>query len=705
MGIRCGENWLGRHTIVFLRLCTALTVCSFYGLDALAQESLLPEPQANTTDSKRTYSPDYFKQYSPRTAADMLARLPGFSVQSVDDKRGFGTGGINVLINGIRLSSKSNDAQSALTRIVAPSVIRIEIFEGARSDIPGLSGNVANIITRQDELSGSWKYLAKFQKRSRSLLNGGDISLSGKKGQFDFNIGIANQPIITTEFGDEFLLDAYENVIEVRDERASLFDERPKISTELTYNGLSGSLAHMNASVQLKNQKINDFSIKTALTAAGEDGERLISVDLDGWAVEVGGDYSFDFLKGRLKLISIGNFGHDDSSTIVLDIPNLTTADRTTFDQVSNSQELIARAEYSFDRTQNHDVILAIEGAFNTLDVDALLQVSDGNGDLVTIPFTNSSTRVEERRAEVSATQNWKFNPQTNVQLTVGGEYSELKQIGPSGLTRDFIRPKGSISLSYAPRGDFGISASIEREVGQLDFDTFVSSVELSNQLRSEGNPDIVPQQSWIGDVEVQKQWSNGISGTARIYAESITDIVDRIPLSDGSDAPGNIDKGTVLGLELTGTLELASFGLEGARIDLSYEVQDNSLTDPLTNSDRRFNRSLLNSYIAEFRYDIPNSNLAFGGYVDNYKFSKEFRLDQIIDRRSLDPDFGLFAEHKNIKGLTVKFEATDILQTEATDNRTIWAGGNRQTGFIDRFQRRARTSSPNFSLSITGSF
>jgi outer membrane receptor for ferrienterochelin and colicins len=56
------------------------------------------------------------------------------------------------------------------------------------------------------------------------------------------------------------------------------------------------------------------------------------------------------------------------------------------------------------------------------------------------------------------------------MQLGAGGEKSELEQSGPSGLTRNFWRPKGSLSLAWAPNEDMDVSLNISRRVGQLSF-------------------------------------------------------------------------------------------------------------------------------------------------------------------------------------------------------------------------------------------
>lgn len=60
-------------------------------------------------EGSRTYVPADFAQFAPQTALDMLNRVPGFAIKQEDDARGLGQATGNVVINGQRLSGKSND--------------------------------------------------------------------------------------------------------------------------------------------------------------------------------------------------------------------------------------------------------------------------------------------------------------------------------------------------------------------------------------------------------------------------------------------------------------------------------------------------------------------------------------------------------------------------------------------------------------------
>ena len=54
---------------------------------------------AQDVNETQSYSPDYFAQFQPITARDMLSRIPGFTLQGGgNNDRGFGQANLNILI-------------------------------------------------------------------------------------------------------------------------------------------------------------------------------------------------------------------------------------------------------------------------------------------------------------------------------------------------------------------------------------------------------------------------------------------------------------------------------------------------------------------------------------------------------------------------------------------------------------------------------
>ena len=122
---------------------------------AAAQDAVVTQP----TDGKRQFRADFFATYGPVTALDMVQRIPGFSIEEGDNRRGFGENAGNVLIDGDRPSSKSDDIDTILSRIPASEVDYIELTEkaGADAETQG-KGQVVNVIRKiSAKVSGTYE--------------------------------------------------------------------------------------------------------------------------------------------------------------------------------------------------------------------------------------------------------------------------------------------------------------------------------------------------------------------------------------------------------------------------------------------------------------------------------------------------------------------------------------------------------------------
>src|SRR6185503_12871947 len=102
------------------------------------------------------YPASYFADARPNTAYDMISRLPGFTFDDGNTARGFaGTAG-NVLINGRRPTSKTDDLQSILQRIPASDVERVDLIRGGAPGIDMQGQTVMANVIRKKGSSTQW---------------------------------------------------------------------------------------------------------------------------------------------------------------------------------------------------------------------------------------------------------------------------------------------------------------------------------------------------------------------------------------------------------------------------------------------------------------------------------------------------------------------------------------------------------------------
>ncbi|MES2605627.1 MAG: TonB-dependent receptor plug domain-containing protein, partial [Pseudomonadota bacterium] len=141
------------------------------------------------------YAPDYFTPYNVVTARDQLERIPGLQEvfnQGGEDERGFGNSGAQILINGKRLSGKSNDIGSAMDRIQARQVVRIEVIRGTVSGLDVRSqGRVVNIVLDGTLVTGVGSWQLYGEDYSDSSWGGGtEISYNGDIGSLNYLVSV-----------------------------------------------------------------------------------------------------------------------------------------------------------------------------------------------------------------------------------------------------------------------------------------------------------------------------------------------------------------------------------------------------------------------------------------------------------------------------------------------------------------------------------
>ena len=670
---------------------------------AAAQDAASPPAAPAAARGGRSYVAADFARFAPKTALDMLDQLPGFVIRTSGEKRGLGDVSTNILLNGERFSGKTNDVITELGRISAADVTRIDIVDGATLNVPGLTGDVANIIyTRRETLSGQFQWNPQVRAlRTPARITNGEASLSGTVGGVDFTLGFQNNNRVNGNAGPEIVTDGAGNVIDRRDERLDIITEEPKFTLGLSRKSAAGSIANLNASYQLYHLDAEEISLRSG--AGQPDRNRNFREKEREYNYEIGGDYDFALGGGRLKLIGLHRFEHSPySQTVVTRFADGSTTTGQRFVQTADEGESILRSEYGW-RAGKADWQVALEGAYNVLDYDSGLFVLDGGGVFQPQPLANAVAKVDELRGEASISYKRPLSSSLTLQSQIGGEYSKLAQTGPNGLSRTFWRPKGFVSLAWKASPRLDLSARIAREVGQLNFFDFVAFVNVSSEVANAGNPQIVPQQSWVGTLSATRSFGAYGTTTARLTGRLLEDVVDIVPIGTDGQAPGNIDKGHMLNLSWTSTLNLDPFGLKGVKIDLLATFQHSRIEDPLTGEHRPINNALYRDIQLSLRHDISGTSWAWGANYGEFEQAWQYRLDE-RSRPFNDPGgVGIFIENKDVLGLTVRGRIDNLLGTQETYTRTVHNGW--RTNPILFTEYRDRDYGPIFTLQISGKF
>ena len=660
--------------------------------------------EAPTVEGGRIYTPEDFARFAPRNALDMLNQVPGFSIEAGDtSRRGLGQATGNVLINGERWVGKSTDIFTELRRISTANVVRIEIVDGATLNVPGLSGQVANVITSARGLGGNFVW--RPQQRARRTpfrWSNGEISLNGPLGAAEFSLSLRNDAFRNGNAGPELVFTPAGTILDRRDEVLTVYGDQPRLSGTLRREFGNGSILNLNAAGGIFHQDLEEISLRSG--PGQPDRNRNLTERMRRWNYELGGDYDFGLGGGRLKLIGLHRFTRTPfRQTLVQAFADGRIVGQR-FTQDGDETESIGRAEYRWGGGGS-DWQVSLEGALNSLEVENALFERNDSGDFVPLPFPNAAATVSERRAEALLTWGRPLSPTLTVQASAGGEYSQLSQEGAGGVTRTFYRPKGFLSLAWRPAPNFDLSARIERQVGQLNFFDFVASANVSGGFSNAGNANLVPPQSWNGQVQATRNLGAWGTATARLYGRLITDVVDIIPIGATGQAPGNVE-GTarVYGLQWTSTLNFDPMGWRGAKVDLNLQFQKSSLIDPLTERRRPLNENLTRQVEVNFRHDVPGSDWAYGASFNQFRLAPLFRLDERWQFLNTPGNLGVFVEHKDVMGLTVRAGVDNLLGANESFSRIFFDGRRNADETNVRFtEDRDRFYGPIFTVTISG--
>ena len=671
---------------------------------AYAQDDQQPAPAAANGDAQ-VFEPGYFAQFAPRNALDMVDRIPGFSISGGNDQgqRGLGQATQNVIVNGERLSSKSESVRDQLRRIPATDVVRIEILDGNATSIPGLTGQVANVVYTSNGASGQFEWTTGFRPHNtEAQLFGGEISVIGSSGALDYTVSLSNENNRFGADGPVSITDRDGALIESQYSKLSGKFDNPKISTAFSYDFGGDVTANLNLSYG------SDFFSRkepeTAIDSAGVTRTREALVEEDGPEYELGGDIQFPFGPGSLKLILLERFERDNYSSTVIDRLSDDSPPRGfRFEQTNGAGERIGRLEYDW-KLWGADWQLSGEAAFNRLDRRSRLFELAPGGEFVQLAFPQGNGGVTEDRYDASLSISRSLSSNLSVQVIGAMEFSTIEQTGFAANSRSFKRPKGSFAATWKPRDDFDISVTLAKRVSQLSFGDFLASVSLNNDNQNGGNNELVPYQSYNVEIEANKTF--GAWGSLKLEARKawFEDFIDWFPLPGGGEARGNIGDADRLHLQANATINLDPLGFRGARVDLEVVKRDMNVIDPFTGLNRPFSYDQEGSFEIDFRHDVPGTDWAWGANLDHFDQAPYARRFE-IGREWEGKVFGsLFIEHKDVLGLTVRARANNLLGARDYFQRTVF-DGPRPEGAVRFEEYRSRRIGPIFRLTVSGDF
>ena len=687
---------------------------------AIAQQGDAPPVGASTQATRTTsYDAAFFAQYAPRTALDIVRRVPGFALDLGStqsdlggvDVRGFAGVAGNVVINGARPSSKAETLDTTLSRIPASQVVRVELGPG---DLYGADystkSQVLNIV-----LSSAGGIDGNVTASLRSLYTGkvvpdGSVSAMIRKGQSTINLAAGTANTLNHEEGTDTLTDvATGELVEFRRKFNSYHDFNPYLSASWALEKANDNAIRLNARWSPGQF---DLTQRNHVIVPGEpERDDDLLQDFDNPVFELGGDITRPLAGGAVKLVGLATRRKRD----YLERYRFRTAGGATvlggFEQLQDAQrnETIARLNWTRQDLAGMTFEVGAEGALNSLDhqVD-LFRILEG-GELVRRDLPLDNATVDEKRGEIYVRAGKQISPAIRLDGGLNYEFSTLKVRGDTEADRTLKFLKPSLTLDWKGGSDFRGQLSARRVVAQLDFYDFISSAELSADRVNAGNADLVPQRAWEFRATIEKPILGDGLAKIDLGHDIISKLQDRVLVCDVDDpdecfdAPGNIGTGKRYFAALTLDAPLTKLGLKGARLKLNGQLERTRVEDPISGEKRNFSGFFPDwQWEADYRHDLGKFSYGFNiADRDSFTF---FRTDEFDINFNEGPTATAFVEYRPTARTSITIDVDNALNTRGMRRRIIFDPNRADPDDItDEFRERNRHL--NFGLTLKQTF
>jgi outer membrane receptor protein involved in Fe transport len=312
---------------------------------------------------------------------------------------------------------------------------------------------------------------------------------------------------------------------------------------------------------------------------------------------------------------------------------------------------------------------------------------------------------VEETRSELFATGTWRAAEQLTLETGLRYERSRLTRSGDSRLETSLSALKPRLRVTYAAGAHDRFRALIEREVGQLDFEDFVSDPSVTSDAVTAGARHLVPESLWRGELTWEHHVGTGsIVVTAR--REWVSHVVDRIAVVTPEgvfDSVGNLGQGRRDELEADINLPLDDIGLKGLTVQGVALVRHSRVRDPETGKMRRISDEAPYEAQVELTQDLPAQRLRVGVTYVVAGAETKYKADEIEADR-LEGRLEAFIEYKPDPRWTLRVFGRNLTDSASVRDRRIY-DGLRRRDLVDFREVRILRSGPDFGLNVQRTF
>lgn len=610
-----------------------------------------------STPDVTSYPAGFFAEARPNTAMDMIDRLPGFAFSSGAQVRGYAGAAGDVIIDGERPATKEDDLETVLRRIPASQVLRIDVIRGGAPGIDMQGQTVlANVILKKNSgttivATGTLDYLpdsGREMPSTRLELSRRDNGhvLEASLSAFNFwDDGAGPGP--HTQWDNPAVPDSGPCTPLCTAHLDAKAGGKIYILTGAYETPLDGGKLRVNA--LLNSQNYLDRESDTGTPSAFDDLTRFTQ---DTYKTELGAHYVKDLSQSlNLELIGL------EQAQRQLVVSDYTQGDFDHYREGDTLGESILRGVLHWRAAKSLTIDSSIEGAYN-------IQTTQTNYDVdkVAQALVAADVRVIERRTEAAVTATWTPDPHHTLEAGMKVEASNLTSSGDTVLDKTLVYPKPRVVFTWSPDPKDQMRVRVEREVGQLDFSSFIATASLNTtQNVHAGNPNLMPQDAWVSEIALERKFWKAGDLTATFRHSEINDAVDRVLDPSGLfDEPGNIGHATENDILLDFTAPLDRLWLKNGLLKANATWRDTRATDPTTHAERPLSQIHPLDWQLDFTQDLPKLRSTWGVSISGGWTQTFYRYDE-IDRTKLADYLQLNYEYKPTSKLAIRLELNNL--------------------------------------------
>jgi hypothetical protein len=622
------------------------------------------------------FQPSFFAEARPNTAADMVARVPGFGISQDTSVRGFSGAAGNVLVDGARPASKNESLGDILARIPATEVVRIELIRGGAAgiDMQGFS-QVVNVIrkktaSRQHVVSAGATVYSLDGRFTPSLR----YELNGRSGERTYEFAAGTSTSNSDSSGTARLIRTDPSGTVTRDLQQRIEADGDGLNARARLQQpLAGGVVEVAANV-------GHYDFKFEQNSTGAGFEQIFVDSFDNYSGEGSIRYERPLgarWRGELRGIQKLTQREGQQTAVTNGTPQV-------FSSSNLSGESILRGSLKLTQSPTLSWEAGLEGAYNFLDADQSFSL---NG--VPRPLPSDQILVEELRGEGFLTAAWRARENLTVDAAIRLEASRISQSGAFNLSREFFYPKPRVLVTWSMTPTDQLRVLLEHNVSQLDFGDFAAAAELQDERVRAGATDLRPDQTTVLEAAYERRfWGDGVltvTGTGGL----ITDAIDIVPvfLDDGTILPaiGNVGDGQYVAFVIDTTIPTDRLGVKGGRLRLRGSWVEIEITDPLTGEERRPSGNSPFVPLIGFTQDLQRLRTNWGIDYRWGNFSENFRITE-TSRTEVTDVINAFVDYKPQPSLSLRAQVNYIGAIDS--ERRFYAGARDRTPVIFIEQR-----------------